>query len=80
MNQFSQLSDLAQTIHLPNDLRDKFAKLRHGVDYTQNPREHGGFGDGSIDAATWTAARDAAAAFEALDRALDRLLDQTIPF
>jgi len=80
MSQFSQLSDLvSREIQIPQALVDAFAKLRAGVDFTQNGPPDGG-ADGSIDEETWTAARDACVAFEALVRAVQRLDDATIPF
>lgn len=80
MSQFAQLGALTLRLIIPGELTQAFRQLRAGVDYTQNLVEHGGGGDGSIDEATWTAARDAALAFEALERALRRLDDETIPF
>ena len=74
------LSDLERELQIPATLRAAFKQLRNGVDCTQNSVEHGGFGDGSIPWATWTAARDVAQAFEALERALARLSDEVIPF
>jgi hypothetical protein len=74
------LSDLERQLQIPPALRAAFKQLRNGVDYTQNSVEHGGCGDGSIPWATWTAARDAAVAFETLERALARLSDEVIPF
>lgn len=74
MSQFAQISTLTLRLALPGELKQAFRALRAGVDYTQNQ------GDGSLDAETWTAARDAATAFEALERALQRLDGLTIPF
>jgi hypothetical protein len=75
MTHYDALMQLANSITpLPKDLTDKFRQLRAGVDYTQNQA------DASLDAETWTAARDAADAFEQLERALARLDDLTVPF
>ena len=80
MNQWDMLSDLERQLQIPPALRAAFKQLRNGVDYTQNLIQYGGYADGSIPPATWTAARDVALAFEALERALARLSDQVIPF
>jgi hypothetical protein len=74
MNHFSALSALVDQIHIPPDMAAKFRQLRAGVDFTQNQA------DRSLNAETWTAARDAAVAFEQLERALARLEDACIPF
>lgn len=74
------LTELTHALQLPPATVAAFKQLRNGVDYTQNPIAHGGFHDGSIPIEAWTAARNAAQAFEALQRALDALNAEVIPF
>lgn len=52
-SQFAQLSTLTLQLQPSAEMTQAFRALRAGVDYTQNQ------GDGSLDAKTWTAARDA---------------------
>lgn len=80
MPQLDQLTELTRQLQPSAAMTRAFRALRAGVDFTQNLAEHGGGNDGSIDEQTWTAARDAAIAFEALERALQRLDDLIIPF
>lgn len=75
-----QLTELTRQLQPSAAMTQAFRALRAGVDFTQNLEEHGGGNDGSIGELTWTAARDAAIAFETLERTLQRLDDLTIPF
>ncbi len=75
--QYDMLTQLVSLLEFETvDVGEAYRLLRAGVDYTQN------CGDGSIGEDVWTAARNAAKAFEALQQALCRLRAVTteIPF